>query len=168
MKSYGGIPHRLEFFYETEQFKFYNDSAATIPEAAAAAVNAFEKPVILITGGTDKKLDFTALAPELKKAKALFLLAGTGTDKLTPLLQAQHIPYFGPFPDLSTLLEAVRREYEPKRQNTTTTAQEIVVFSPGATSFGMFKNEFDRGLRFKEAVRKYWPNGHSPTSPEML
>lgn len=166
MKNYGGIPHRLEFFYETEQFKFYNDSAATIPEAAAAAVNAFEKPVILITGGTDKKLDFTALAPELKKAKAIFLLAGTGTDKLTPLLQAQHTPYFGPFQDLSTLLEAVRREYEPTQQNngiTTqnnhTTTQEIVVFSPGATSFGMFKNEFDRGLCFKEAVRQCWPSG---------
>ena len=165
MQNYGGIPHRLEFFYETDQFKFYNDSAATIPEAAAAAVNAFEKPIILITGGTDKKLDFTALAPELKKAKALFLLAGTGTDKLIPLLQAQHTPYFGPFQDLSTLLEAVHRECEhtPQSNNTVpqsshTTTQEIVVFSPGATSFGMFKNEFDRGLRFKEAVRQYWSN----------
>ena len=165
MQNYGGIPHRLEFFYETDQFKFYNDSAATIPEAAAAAINAFEKPIILITGGTDKKLDFTALAPELKKAKALFLLAGTGTDKLIPLLQAQHTPYFGPFQDLSTLLEAVHRECEhtPQSNNTApqnshTTTQEIVVFSPGATSFGMFKNEFDRGLRFKEAVRQYWSN----------
>ena len=186
MKNYSGIPHRLEFFYETEQFKFYNDSAATIPEAAAAAVNAFEKPIILITGGTDKKLDFTALAPELKKAKALFLLAGTGTDKLIPLLQAQHTPYFGPFQDLSPLLEAVRRECEPAMQNNARTlqtgtvlqsagtvpqcnntdpqnnnvaAKEIVVFSPGATSFGMFKNEFDRGLRFKDSVRQCWPNG---------
>ena len=178
MKNYGGIPHRLELFYETKQFKFYNDSAATIPEAAAAAVNAFDKPVILITGGTDKKLDFTALAPELKKAKALFLLAGTGTDKLIPLLQAAHTPYFGPFQDLPTLLEALRRECEPALQNNDiavqtdtvlrnteiapqtnyTPAQEIVVFSPGATSFGMFKNEFDRGLRFKEAVRKCWAN----------
>ena len=165
MKNYGGIPHRLELFYETKQFKFYNDSAATIPEAAAAAVNAFDKPVILITGGTDKKLDFTALAPELKKAKALFLLAGTGTDKLIPLLQAAHTPYFGPFQDLPALLEAVRKEYEPALQNNDimlqnnhATTQEIVVFSPGATSFGMFKNEFDRGLRFKEAVRKCWAN----------
>ena len=165
MQNYGGIPHRLEFFYETERFKFYNDSAATIPEAAVAAVNAFEKPVILITGGTDKKLDFTVLAPELKKAKALFLLAGTGTDKLIPLLQAQHTSYFGPFQDLSTLLEAVRLECERTRQNNDitlqnnhTTTQEIVVFSPGATSFGMFKNEFDRGLRFKEAVRQCWPS----------
>ena len=163
MKTYGGIPHRLEFFYETEQFKFYNDSAATIPEAAAAAVNAFDKPVILITGGTDKKLDFTGLAPELKKAKALFLLAGTGTDKLIPLLQAEHTPYFGPFQDLTTLLEAVRNETEHALRSRSTAAQEIVVFSPGATSFGMFKNEFDRGLRFQEAVRQCWPTGHSPT-----
>ena len=152
MQHYRGIPHRLEFFYETERFKFYNDSAATIPEAAAAAVNAFEKPVILITGGTDKKLDFTSLAPELKKAKALFLLAGTGTDKLTPLLRAQHTPFFGPFDNLSVLLQALKHEISSAEQ-------ETVVFSPGATSFGMFKNEFDRGNCFKEAVRSCWPQG---------
>ena len=152
MQTYGGIPHRLEFFYETEQFKFYNDSAATIPEAAAAAVSAFGRPVILIIGGTDKKLDFTALAPQLKKAKALYLLAGTGTDKLMPLLQADCTPYFGPFQNLTALLEAVRSEAVGAEQ-------EIVVFSPGATSFGMFKNEFDRGNQFKEEVKKCWPQG---------
>lgn len=150
MQAYSGIPHRLERFYETEHFIFYNDSAATIPEAAAAAVNAFDRPVIMITGGTDKKLDFTALAPELKKAKALFLLAGTGTDKLLLLLQAQHTPYFGPFDNLTALLEALRSEM------TGVPAHIPVVFSPGATSFGMFKNEFDRGNCFKEAVRQCW------------
>jgi len=93
----------------------------------------------------------------------LFLLAGTGTDKLIPLLQAEHTPYFGPFQDLTTLLEAVRNETEHALRSGSTAAQEIVVFSPGATSFGMFKNEFDRGLRFKEAVRQCWPTGHSPT-----
>ena len=86
----------------------------------------------------------------------MFLLAGTGTDKLTPLLKAQHTPYFGPFQDLSTLLEAVRSECEHAPQSNHAAEQNIVVFSPGATSFGMFKNEFDRGLRFKEAVQKYW------------
>jgi len=154
MQSYGGIPHRLEFFYETEHFKFYNDSAATVPEATVAAVRAFAQPVILITGGTDKKLDFSTTVARLKNAKALFLLAGTGTDKLIPLLQAEHIPYFGPYRDLITLLEAIRSK-------TSGTEQEIVVFSPGATSFGMFKNEFDRGDRFKEAVKECWPQGTS-------
>ena len=113
-------------------------------------MNAFDRPVIMITGGTDKKLDFTALAPELKKAKALFLLAGTGTDKLIPLLQAQHTPYFGPFDSLDELLKALRETFS------TVPEQTAVVFSPGATSFGMFKNEFDRGNRFKEAVRQCW------------
>ena len=152
MQNYHGIPHRLEFFYETEQFKFYNDSAATIPEAAAAAVNAFDSPIILITGGTDKKLDFNDLAPELKKAKALFLLAGTGTDKLLPLLRTQQTPFFGTFDNLSVLLQALKHEISSAKQ-------EMVVFSPGATSFGMFKNEFDRGKRFKEAVQQCWPEG---------
>lgn len=159
MKNYSGIPHRLEFFYETERFKFYNDSAATIPEATAAALNAFDSPIILIAGGTDKKLDFTTLAPQLKKAKALFLLAGTGTDKLTVLLKQAHTPYFGPFDNLTTMLAAIENTSKGTARNTAA-AQETVVFSPGATSFGMFKNEFDRGLRFKDAVQNFWPEGH--------
>lgn len=154
MKNYSGIPHRLEFFYETEQFRFYNDSAATIPEAAAAAVDAFEQPIILIAGGTDKKLDFSVLVPQLKKVKKLFLLAGTGTDKLLPLLREADIPYCGPFSDLTTLLSALRTEVAKDGS----AGEETVVFSPGATSFGMFKNEFDRGNRFKEAVKQYWPH----------
>lgn len=154
MQEYGGIPHRLEFFYETEQFRFYNDSAATIPEAAAAAVDAFEQPIILIAGGTDKKLDFSVLVPQLKKVKKLFLLAGTGTDKLLPLLRKADIPYCGPFSDLTTLLSALRTEVAKDGR----AGEETVVFSPGATSFGMFKNEFDRGNRFKEAVKQYWPH----------
>lgn len=167
MKNYSGIPHRLEFFYETEHCKFYNDSAATIPEAAAAAVQAFDTPVILITGGTDKKLDFTPLLPHLKKVQGLFLLAGTGTDKLVVLLQKAHTPYCGPFDDLPTLLEALRKRLMHESHGSEEAIQKAqkkttVVFSPGAASFGMFKNEFDRGLRFKEAVKQCWSEGQLP------
>ena len=149
MQSYGGIPHRLEFFHQKDGWKFYNDSAATIPEAASAAVQAFSEPVILIAGGTDKDLDFTPLLPQLHNVKGLFLLAGTGTDKLLPLLHDAHIPYQGPFTGLAPLLDALYADISKSGQGT-------VVFSPAATSFGLFKNEFDRGNQFKEEVRKRW------------
>ena len=144
LARFPGIEHRLEFFHEESGVRFYNDSAATIPEAVAAALGSFEKPVILLTGGTDKNLDFTPLADAAHRAKKILLLAGSGTDKLIPMLAARSIPFEGPFASLEELIARARAA---------ASSGDTVVFSPGATSFGMFKNEFDRGNRFRDAVR---------------
>ena len=144
LSRFTGIEHRLEFFHEENGVRFYNDSAATIPEAVAAAIGSFGKPVILLCGGTDKNLDFTPLAAAASGAKRILLLAGTGTDKLIPMLREREIAFEGPFADLASLVAAAR---------TKATSGDAIVFSPGATSFGMFKNEFDRGNKFREAVK---------------
>ena len=151
LSTYKGIHHRLEYFYEwtnskNQKIKFYNDSAATVPEAAAAAISSFEKNVFAICGGTDKELDFLPLAENAHKATKLFLLAGTGTDKLLPMLKEKNIQFFGPYESLQDLLEKVKTELKDFEQ------ESVVVFSPGATSFGMFNNEFDRGEKYKKAV----------------
>ncbi|GHU65183.1 UDP-N-acetylmuramoylalanine--D-glutamate ligase [Spirochaetia bacterium] len=139
-----GIEHRLEFFLESKGVRFYNDSAATIPEAAAAAIEALGSPV-LVTGGTDKGLDYTPFIKSAPRAKALLLLAGTGSDKIRKLLDENGIPYKGPYDSADSAAKAAME-----------TAQkgDTVVLSPGCTSFGMFLNEFDRGNKWKEAVRK--------------
>ncbi|AEE17301.1 UDP-N-acetylmuramoyl-L-alanine--D-glutamate ligase [Treponema brennaborense] len=155
-----GIQHRLEYFHTWQlpgakgrSVKFYNDSAATVPEAAAAASQAFGKPVHLLCGGTDKNLDFLPLARTLRSQPpaSVYALAGTGTDKLLPLLKASDIRYEGPFESLAQLLSALKRNLQQTAASGTD-REQIVVFSPGATSFGMFSNEFDRGCRFKNAV----------------
>jgi len=143
-----GIEHRLEFFHESGGVKFYNDSAATIPEAAAAAILAFEKPPILVAGGTDKNLDFAPLAMAAEKVKALVLLSGTGSDKIAGLLEGGIIKCRGPFDSIEAAAEAALDAAEPG---------DSVVFSPGCTSFGMFLNEFDRGSKWKESVKKIAP-----------
>ena len=153
LSQFKGIHHRLEYFYEwknskNQKIKFYNDSAATVPEAAAAAISSFEKNVFALCGGTDKELDFLPFAENAHKAKKLFLLAGTGTDKLLPMLQERKIEYFGPYGSLQELLEIVKNELKDFEQ------ESVVVFSPGATSFGMFNNEFDRGEKYKKAVQE--------------
>ena len=140
-----GIEHRLEFFHEAGGIRFYNDSAATIPEAAAAAIKAFEDPPVLVTGGTDKNLDFSPLARAAVNAKALILLAGTGSDKLKTLLDGAGIRYQGPFGNLDAAIQAALNVAE---------SGDTVILSPGCTSFGMFLNEFDRGKKWKEGVRK--------------
>lgn len=145
LARFPGIEHRLEFFREINGVRYYNDSAATIPEAVAAAILSFDEPVVLLTGGTDKNLDFTPLAETAHRAKRIILLAGTGTDKLMPLLAARGIPFDGPYDSLASLVAAAKAFAR---------SGDRVVFSPGATSFGMFKNEFDRGNQFRAAVEE--------------
>ena len=172
MSSWNGIPHRLEPCHEwtspadNRKITFYNDSCATVPEATAAASQSFKKRIVLICGGTDKGLGFEILADTLEgknNAKYLpyktFLLEGNGTEKLTKLLDEKNVKYEGPYESLESLLNAVKDSLVSKD------AAEIygdsqnagplpVVFSPGATSFGMFTNEFDRGNKFKALCQR--------------
>jgi len=145
LADFRGIEHRLEFFHEANGIRFYNDSAATIPEAAAACIEALspQQPLVLVTGGTDKNLDFTSLAKAAAKAKAVILLAGSGSEKLKLLLGEAGISFNGPFDDLD---KAVVCALEKAQRGCT------AALSPGCASFGMFLNEFDRGRRWKEAV----------------
>jgi UDP-N-acetylmuramoylalanine--D-glutamate ligase len=144
MASFRGVEHRLEFFAEKDGTRWYNDSAATIPQAVAAALGSFEEPMVLITGGTDKNLDFGPVAASYGLARDIILLSGSGTDKLIPLLKAMGKAYQGPFADFSAALAAARDAAGPG---------DVVILSPGCTSFGMFLHEFDRGNKFKEGVR---------------
>jgi len=148
LADYPGIEHRLEFFHESKGVRFYNDSAATIPEAAAACIEALTQQgsgLILVTGGTDKNLDFSPLVKAAKKAKAIILLAGTGSEKLTSLLGEERLSYNGVFDDLNKAVTCALEK---------ASAGDVVALSPGCASFGMFLNEFDRGKQWKETVLK--------------
>jgi UDP-N-acetylmuramoylalanine--D-glutamate ligase len=142
--TYPGVEHRLERFAEKDGVSWYNDSAATIPQAVAAALTSFDNPVILITGGTDKNLDFEPVRSAFAKPKMIILLAGSGTEKLKTALEKDAIPFLGPFDDLGLAVSAA---------HTRAKHGDIVLLSPGCASFGMFVNEFDRGRKFKDAVR---------------
>lgn len=143
LADFKGIPHRLEFIREYNGRKFYNDTTATIPQACLAAVKSFEAPVVLIAGGTDKNLLFDLLPEIGKAAKKLYLLKGSATDKMMAELDANGCGYSGPYSTLGEVLEAAYSGSEPG---------DVILFSPGATSFELFKNEFDRGNSFKELV----------------
>jgi UDP-N-acetylmuramoylalanine--D-glutamate ligase len=144
LAAFPGIEHRLELFHEAGGVRFYNDSAATIPDAAAAALRAFEEPVVLVAGGSDKNLDFGPLVEAALRAKTLILLAGTGTAKLIPLLRAAGAAFRGPFDSVDAAAAEALEAAAPGG---------VVVLSPGCASFGMFLNEFDRGRKWKAAVQ---------------
>ena len=162
-----GIDHRLQYFHNWKnkkgiEFKFYNDSCATVPESAVAASQAFGKSVIFMTGGTDKGLELSPLEElltnkkkDLIPVKDLYLLAGSATDKLLPALNNANVKYHGPFNSLDELFAEVKNNFESDDFEGKA-APEIFVFSPGATSFGMFQNEFDRGNKYMDTVKKFF------------
>ncbi len=143
LAEFRGIPHRMEKVAVINGTTWYNDSAATIPQATAAAVQSIPAPSRLICGGTDKALQFDGFTEALKIPRMIYLLSGTATDRMKTLLEAEHLRYRGPFNSLESVVTAVHTDSLPG---------ESVLFSPGATSFGMFLNEFDRGDRYRDMV----------------
>jgi UDP-N-acetylmuramoylalanine--D-glutamate ligase len=147
--SFIGLPHHLEYIDEKRGVRYYNDTAATIPEATIAALRSFSEPVILIAGGNDKRLDFGMLAKEiLKRSKGLILFKGEATEKFLQALK-EELPAEEkerPFEIVESMAKAV------ELASRSAAAGDIVLLSPGATSFGIFKNEFDRGEQFRQAV----------------
>jgi len=149
VESFAGLSHHLEHIGEKKGVQYYNDTAATIPEATIAALRSFTEPVILIAGGSDKRLDFGPLAKEiLKRSKGLILFKGEATEKLLQALKGELSAEekkrpFEVVESMGKAVELASRSAEPG---------DIVLLSPGATSFGIFKNEFDRGEQFRKSV----------------
>ncbi len=156
LKTLPQLKFRQEIIVQRKNLTVINDSTATTPEAAIAAFRRFfnlRKPpfpiLILVAGGTDKKLNFKGWAKEVKKyikAENLFLLSGSATKKMVSELKK--LGYFGEikpqiFDGLKPLLKAVRRLLIANCQLPVT-----VLFSPAAASFEKFSNEFDRGAKF--------------------
>lgn len=146
--NFGGLPHRLEFVNTISGVDFYNDSAATNPTAAEAAITTFNRPLIWILGGADKKLQFNKLLKAAKKTphlKGLVFLEGKATTKIIKETKKNlsEVPFFGPFNKMSL---AVKTAYQLAKTG------DIILLSPATASFGLFKNEFDRGRQFKKTV----------------
>lgn len=145
-----GVAHRLEFVRDLKGVKYYNDTAATIPDAAISALGSFEKPIVLIAGGSDKNLDFTEFASYIcKKAKHVILLKGDATNKILVKLKKCATENFVNAVEVVDSMEAA---VVSARKISET--GDVVLLSPGAASFGLFLNEFDRGDKFREAVKK--------------
>lgn len=147
---------RQEVIVDTKKLMVVNDSCATSPDGTIAAIKRFSRSkrkdlsLILITGGTDKELEFEALAKTIAKNMAsqrLILLEGSATTKLVRKL---HTMKSRP-PVLATLDECVAKAFEIARESKRKTT---VLFSPGAASFEKFLHEFDRGERFNALVKK--------------
>lgn len=149
LNAFTGLPNRLEEVAIINGVTYINDTTATTPDATMAALNAFSSKVgdasiHLIFGGADKELEFDEVAALMKKETPLiYLLPGTAHKKILTAFKKAHLSYL----EVKDLADAFTHINRKKKEG------DKVLLSPGCASFGLFKNEFDRGETFVRLVR---------------
>ena len=150
--QFRGVEHRLEPVAEIDGVRFVNDSQGTQPDAVAAALRAFEPPVVLIAGGRDKGIDLSDLPPVAARRAVAAVLIGESGPALEAMFRAAGLARTERAATLEAAVEradAIAREIrdaDPRRPIAT------VLLSPAAASFDMFVDYADRGRAFKYAV----------------
>lgn len=143
LASFGGVEGRLQYVGAHEQVAIFNDNNATTPVAVVRALEAVgdkeKQNIILIAGGSDKGIDPTELLATISHyCKQVILLAGTGTDTIKDKIADVQV-----CDSVAAAVEAGLAYGQPG---------DILLFSPGYASFGMFKNEYERNDAFLAAV----------------
>lgn len=182
LRAFKGLEARQETIAVIRGIHFINDTTATTPDATIAAIKRFRAlagsrhKLILIAGGSDKKLDFTEIARAIRQSiDELIFLPGTATLQLKKELMKRHAQRVRPetinsflrddrhknvsldtadqenIYDVTSMKDAVRVANKLAHKG------DYIVLSPGAASFGLFLNEFDRGAQFVKAVKKLKP-----------
>jgi UDP-N-acetylmuramoylalanine--D-glutamate ligase len=143
LRTFEGVPHRLELIREVEGVRFVNDSKATNPEAAERALSAYPPGIRLILGGSRKNSSYTGLAREAAaRGVAKAYLIGEAADEIAEALAEAGVR----FADSVTLEQAVNDAFEDSESG------EVVLLSPACASYDQFRDFEERGERFRELV----------------
>jgi UDP-N-acetylmuramoylalanine--D-glutamate ligase len=145
------LPHRLEQIHQQDTLHFVDDSIATTPEAAMAALASVSGPVAVVLGGSDKGVDFARLAKSVVQRAAFPVLIGDTARCLHEQLEEQgcNAPICASLDDaMERAVDWLHTEHE--RNGT-------VLLSPACASFGMFSDFEERGDRFAAIARSRWP-----------
>lgn len=142
--TFRGVEGRQQSLGMINGVEIINDTTSTMPVALEVALDTFkDTPYIVICGGNNKGLDYSGLSTHIHPTlKGIILLPGSGSDLIHHYMKGVTIY------EVNSLEEAVDKALS------LTQSGEKIIFSPGATSFGMFLNEFDRGDKFVEAINK--------------
>ena len=144
LSNFRGVEHRQEFVKTINGVTYINDSKATNPDSTIKALNSYNKPIILIAGGMDKKNDFKELAKEiLKNTRGLIVFGETAFEIQR---QVRLSGYENIISKVSNLEEAVKIASKLARKD------DIVLLSPACASWDMYKNFEERGKEFKNLV----------------
>ncbi len=143
LSNFSGVRDREQVVLEKKGVQYVNDTTATIPEAAIYALKRYAgRGIILIAGGENKGLGYEKMAEEInKKAKCLILLPGSASEEIKKEIGIELIL-------VESMEEAVAKASEKAVEG------DVVLMSPGAASFNLFDNEFDRGRHFIKSINK--------------
>jgi UDP-N-acetylmuramoylalanine--D-glutamate ligase len=146
IKNFSGIPHRLEFVRSYRGGDWYNDSIATAPERSIAAINSFKEPLILLAGGRDKDLPWDSFASLVCQRVRDLILFGEAASIVSKALS----PYEKKSCTSVTICAGL--EDAVKAAATKVTKGDVVLLSPGGTSFDEFTDFEERGEAYKKWV----------------
>nr|WP_319489365.1 UDP-N-acetylmuramoyl-L-alanine--D-glutamate ligase [uncultured Caproiciproducens sp.] len=150
-KTFGGVEHRNEFVRELDGVSYYNDSIGTTPSRTAnGTLKLFDRKIILIAGGYDKKIPFDSFGPAVVDGVKTLVLMGATADKIEASVKAapkysEGNPKIIRVQSLEQAVQTCRREAN---------AGDIVSLSPACASFDMFPNYETRGEEFKKLVEQ--------------
>ena len=146
VQNFKGLEHRLELVKTVNDITFYNDSFATGPQPTIAAINSFTEPETLILGGSDKGLDYSELGKVISEKENVknIILIGLIRNEIKKTIVGKQILDLGTSP----MAQIVQKAFDVTQKG------GVVILSPAAASFDMFKNYKDRGNQFKETVNK--------------
>jgi UDP-N-acetylmuramoylalanine--D-glutamate ligase len=149
LRSFRGLPHRLEHVRTVESAHYYNDSKSTSPAATIKAVQAFPEPIVIIVGGQAKPVSLTACSQVLaRRCRTVICMGESGPTfaqevRETPVMEGR-----GSVVEVSSLKDAVRAAFTEARPGDT------ILFSPGAPSFDAHANYEARGRCFVALVEE--------------
>ncbi|MHC4119172.1 MAG: UDP-N-acetylmuramoyl-L-alanine--D-glutamate ligase [Planctomycetota bacterium] len=159
LAQFKSLPHRLEFVEQIDGVRWYNDSIATTPQSAIAALEAFDQPVIIIAGGYDKKLPFDELGAAISDSAKAAILIGQTAERIAEAIQNAPLSLRGAkrrgnlnsrdtkishANSLAQAVELAQRMAEPG---------DVALLSPACASYDMFENFQQRGHEFVKLVR---------------
>ena len=142
LRAYKLRPHRMEVVAEREGVLYVDDSKATNPAAVAAALAGFERPVVLILGGSEKHTDFSEILPYLGWCRAV-VCQGEAGPRIFEYLSGPGLARILLAPDLAGAVEEAQRLVRPG---------DVVLLSPGCASFDQFAGYAERGEEFARLV----------------
>ncbi len=145
-KNFGGVPHRIELVRELNGVKYYNDSIASSPARTTAGLKSFEKKVVLIAGGYDKKIPFDEFGAVVNDYVKELILVGVTSEKIEAAVR--NAPNYK---DLKIHRESDFKAAVLKAKDCAEDG-DVVLLSPACASFDLFKNFEERGNTFKDIV----------------
>lgn len=147
-KTFGGVEHRIELCRVLDGVKYYNSSIDSSPSRSTAALRAFDQKVIMLAGGYDKNLDYTALGDEICQHVKLLILCGATSEKIKNAVLASKLYT----PGALQIIDCDNFNIIAKTAKENATAGDVVILSPASASFDLFKNFEERGKLFKKLV----------------